>query len=98
MTLLRFGHIHTQKKKVDFVKKIQTLQREYKQKRNSDREEKLETNLREKDERVKEREVRIFLDSRKNCDNNVATFFSQIHGKNYRLHQVVLLGSSILRY
>jgi hypothetical protein len=54
--------------------------------------------LREKDERMKERKARKGLDSGKNCDNNAATFFSQIHGKNYRLHQVVSLGSSILRY
>ncbi len=54
MTLLRFGHIHTQKKKVDFIKKIQTLEREQKQKRKSDREGKLETNLKEKEERGKE--------------------------------------------
>ncbi len=54
MTLIRCGHMHTQKKKVDFAKKIRTLEREQKQKRKSDREGKLETNLREKDERVKE--------------------------------------------
>jgi hypothetical protein len=51
--------------------------------------EKLETNMREKDEKVKEKEARKGFDSKKNCDNNVTTFFSQILGKNYRLHQVV---------
>ncbi len=61
-------------------------------------EEKLETNLRGKDERVKEREAKKGLDSGKNCDSNIATFFFQIQGKNYKSRQVVSSRSSILRY
>jgi hypothetical protein len=55
MTLLGFGHIHTQRKKVNFLKEIQTLKRELKQKRKIDRQGKLKTNLRVKNERVKKK-------------------------------------------
>jgi hypothetical protein len=77
---------------------MQTLKREYRQKRKSDIEEKLETNLRGKDERMKKKEAKKGLDSGKNCNSNVATFFFQIQGKNYKSRQVVSSGSSILRY
>jgi hypothetical protein len=47
---------------------------------------------------LKEREARKGLDFGKNCDSKAATFFFQIQEKNYKLHQVVSLGLSNLRY
>jgi hypothetical protein len=59
---------------------------------------KLKIDLREKDEKEKEREARRGLDPRDNCGSNTITFFFQIQGENYRLPQVASSRLSILKY